>query len=346
MTIKVSQKIPTIKEIATKLGISPSSVSRALHDHPSIGLRTKTQVKQLAKELGYEPNQTAIFFQKRKTFTIGVVLPTLAETFFAEAISGIEDFANIHNYTVLLGQSQDKEEKEKRIIQTMKDHRVDGLIVSISKNTTNYEHFEMLNKYDIPLVFFDCIPKMNNINSVECDMIDGTIKAVNFLLQKGLRIIGFINGPDKLPASQQRLEGYKIAINKNRLKFDPNLVINTDLTTASTYKAMSELLSYKRAPSAILTFNDYVALDAAQYAKQNNLIIYRDISFVSYANLPINSYTAYPPLASIEQFPYEQGKRAMTLLLQVLNERTDNILTKQGYKTIIETQLILNTNQL
>ena len=342
----MSDKLPTIKEIAKKLGISPSSVSRALHDHPSIGLRTKMRVNQLAKELGYEPNQTAIFFQKRRTFTIGVVLPKLAETFFSEAISGIEDFASKHKYIVLMGQSQDSEEKEKSIIESMKDHRVDGLIVSISKNTTNYEHFEMLKKYDIPVVFFDCIPRMPNINSVECDMVDGTIKAVSFLLKKGYIVIGLINGPAKLLASQQRLEGYKIAMDKSRLKYDPNLVINTDLSSVGTQKAMTELLSYKRVPNAILAFNDYVALDAVQYARQKNLIIYRDISFVSYANLPINSYTSFPPLASIEQFPYEQGQKAMETLLQLLDEKDDVPKNNTGHKIVIEPQLILNSSQM
>jgi LacI family repressor for deo operon, udp, cdd, tsx, nupC, and nupG len=109
-------KQPTIKEIAKKLNISISTVSRALHDHPSIGLRTKTRVQQLAKELQYEPNQTAIFFQQRKTFTIGVILPELSEDFFSSAISGIEDSANKNNYTVLLGQSHDNEEREKQIV--------------------------------------------------------------------------------------------------------------------------------------------------------------------------------------------------------------------------------------
>src|SRR5882762_7035597 len=146
---------PTIKEIARRLNISASTVSRALHNHKRIGLRTKTKVQQLAKALNYEPNQTAIFFQQRKTFTIGVILPELSEAFFSSAISGIEDCATKNNYTVLMGQSHDNEEREKQLVETMKNHRVDGLIVSIAKNTANYEHFETLKKYGIPIVFFD-----------------------------------------------------------------------------------------------------------------------------------------------------------------------------------------------
>ena len=199
LIFQIMLKQPTIKEIAKKLNISISTVSRALHDHPSIGLSTKMRVKELARELAYEPNQTAIFFQQRKTFTIGVILPELSEAFFSSAISGIEDAAYKHNYTVLLGQSHDSEEREKQIVETMKKHRVDGIVVSIAKNTENYDHFQNLKKSQIPVVFFDRIPKMDSIHYVACNMESGTVQAVSYLLNLGHRIIGMINGPEKLP---------------------------------------------------------------------------------------------------------------------------------------------------
>ena len=137
-----TKKVPTIKEIAKQLNISVSTVSRALHDHPSIGLRTKSRVQQLAKELGYEPNQTAIFFKQRRTYTIGVILPYLIEDFFAGAISGIEAVANTSKYNVLIGQSNDDVDREKAIVTAMKNQRVDGIIVSLSKHTKNLDHFK------------------------------------------------------------------------------------------------------------------------------------------------------------------------------------------------------------
>src|SRR5215203_4907205 len=140
----MKKPVPTIKEIAKRLNISVSTVSRALHNHHSIGLRTKTRVQQLAKELRYEPNQTAIFFKQGKTFTIGVILPRFSEEFFSLAISGIEDFAIQNKYNVLIGQSYDEMEREKQIVETMKNSRVDGIIVSLAKNTVSFEHFENL----------------------------------------------------------------------------------------------------------------------------------------------------------------------------------------------------------
>lgn len=264
----VSSGQPTIKEIAKRLNISVSTVSRALHDHHSIGLRTKTRVKELAAELNYERNQTAIYFQQGKTFTIGILLPELSEAFFASAISGIEDTAYSNNYTVLLGQSHDDEAREKQIIQSMKQHRVDGCIVSIGKNTSNYEHFEMLQQARIPVVFFDRIPDLPNMHSVSCNLESGTVQAVDFLLKQGHRVIGMINGPETMVASKERAAGYSRALHKHRLKYDPKLIVNADLTAAGTNEAMQYLLSLKRKVTAIVTFNDYVAMDAVQYASK------------------------------------------------------------------------------
>jgi LacI family transcriptional regulator, repressor for deo operon, udp, cdd, tsx, nupC, and nupG len=340
----MDNKITTIKEIAKKLNISPSTVSRALHDHKSIGLRTKAKVQQLAKELNYEPNQTAIFFQQRKTFTVGVILPELSEAFFSSAISGIEDAANKNNYSVLMGQSHDDAEREKQLVETMKNHRVDGLIVSIAKNTITYEHFEILKKYDIPVVFFDRIPNMQNIHYVACNMASGTTQAFNFLRKIGHKTIGMINGPMNLLASKERVEGYRNALTKARLKYDPSLIIPCDLTTENIYKATEKLLSLKNKPTAIIAFNDYVVLDAVHAAKRMKLKINKDISFVSYANLPISNYTAHPPLASVEQFAYQQGYKAVDIMLDLLTKNKTENENVTFYKIILEPQLVLHTN--
>jgi LacI family transcriptional regulator, repressor for deo operon, udp, cdd, tsx, nupC, and nupG len=339
----MDNKVVTIKEIAKRLNISASTVSRALHNHKSIGLRTKTNVQQLAKELNYEPNQTAIFFQQRKTFTIGVILPELSEAFFSSAISGIEDCANKNKYTVLMGQSHDNEEREKQLVETMKSHRVDGLIVSIAKNTNSYEHFEALKKFDIPIVYFDCIPTMQNIHYVACNMSSGTTQAFYFLRKLGHKTIGMINGPMNLLASKERVEGYRNALTKARLKYDPLLIISCDLKTENIYKATEKLLALKNKPTAIIAFNDYVLLDAVHAAKRMKLKINKDISFVSYANLPISNYSAHPPLASVEQYSYQQGQKAMEIMLDLLSKDKTGNENATFYKIILEPQLVVHS---
>ncbi len=314
----MEKKLPTIKEIAKRLNISISTVSRALHDHPSIGLRTKMQVKALAEELNYVPNQTAIFFKQRKTFTIGVVLPNLREEYFSLAISGIEDTAFETGYIALIGQSHDELDRERKMVETMKKHRVDGLLVSISKNTTSLEHFEELKQFNIPVVYFDRVPDAANIHSVWCSLYHSSVDAIDFLVKKGHKRIGYIQGPSTLNIKNERLQGYNDGLKKNKISPDDSLIVTSDLSRTSTQAAIDKLLAVRNKPSAIIAFNDYVALDAMQYVRTKKLKINKDISFVSYANLPVTHYLETPPLASVEQFPYEQGVRATELLLKLI----------------------------
>ncbi|WP_316737035.1 LacI family DNA-binding transcriptional regulator [Pedobacter aquatilis] len=334
----MQSKPTTIKEIAKILNLSPSSVSRGLHDHPSIGAVTREKIKELAKSLNYEPNNAAILFQKGKTYTIGVILPELAEHFFSTAISAIEDEALKRNYTVIFAQSHDNFEKELKLVDKMKNQRVDGLLVSITKDTSTFEHFEKLKAFNIPVVFFDRIPPVKNVHYVACTLENATIKAVNYLLKKGHRTIGMINGPSTLFASGERKDGYMQAINFNRLKYDPSLVINCDLTEKGTIVAAEQLINHKRKPSAIVAFNDYVALFLIKYLKKQNLADKIDI--VSYANLPLMDYLDYSPIASVEQYPYQQGQKAANILLDLISN--PNAENQAFYNTLVESELVVN----
>ncbi|MGN6531701.1 MAG: LacI family DNA-binding transcriptional regulator [Ginsengibacter sp.] len=339
----MDNKITTLKEIASRLKFSVSTVSRALHNHPSIGLRTTAQVQQLAKELGYEPNQTAVLFKQQKTNTIGVILPNLKEEFFSQAINAIEDVSKENKYSVLIGQSHDNVEQEKQIITAMKNHRVDGLIVSISKYTNSYNHLTDMEKYNIPVVFFDRVPELPTVHKVSSDIGTGTKQAIEFLIKSGHRKIGVINGPAEMKSCKERTYAYLDVLKKKRIKIDMSLIVSTDLTREKTYKAMDELLKLKHPPTAILVINDYVALDAIQFARKAKLKINKDICFVSYANLPITSYLEFPPLASVEQFPYQQAKKATEILFEQLEQRKKPIPLQTKYHDIlIEGQLIIN----
>ncbi len=329
----MENKLPTIKEIARKLKVSVSTVSRALSNHPRIGLSTRERVQQLAKEMNYEPNTQAIFFKQKKTHVIGVILPFIREDFFSEAISGIETAAMEHDYTILFGQSYDNPEQEKKVVDAMKRQRIDGLIISLSKQTNKYDHLLALDKYEIPIVYFDRVPTFEKAHKVFCNLYKGTVEMVSWLFNQGYRRIAFINGPDKLQASKERLNGYIEGVSKQKLKVDMQLVEKTDLSKESTQAAMKSLLALKNPPNAIITFNDYVHMDAVQYAQKQNIQVNKDIVFVSYANLPITSYTAYPPIASIEQYPYGQGEKAMQLMMKILNEKSEKKNVNDIYYT-------------
>jgi LacI family transcriptional regulator, repressor for deo operon, udp, cdd, tsx, nupC, and nupG len=327
----MENKLPTLKKIAGKLKVSVSTVSRALSDHPRIGLGTKMRVQELAKQLDYVPNAKAISFKRQKTYVIGVILPFIREEFFSEAICGIESAAMEHEYTILFGQSYDDAEKERKVVEAMKKQRVDGLIISLSKQTNKYEHLIALQKYNIPVVYFDRLPLMEKVNKVSCNLYNGTIEMVRWLIKRDLKRIALINGPDGLSSSKERLNGYIDGLSGRKLKVDMQLVVKTDLSKESTCAAMKTLLALKQPPNAIISFNDYVHMDAVQYARLQNIQVNKDIVFLSYANLPITSYTAFPPLVSIEQYPYGQGQRAMEIMIKVLNEKSDDQSSRNYY---------------
>ncbi|WP_132052624.1 LacI family DNA-binding transcriptional regulator [Pseudocnuella soli] len=326
----MDNKLPTIKEIARRLNVSVSTVSRALSDHPRIGLRTKMRVQQLAAELGYEPNAQAIFFKQKRTFVIGVILPFIREEFFSQAISGIETAAMEHEYTILFGQSYDDPEREKKVVEAMKKQRIDGLIISLSKHTQNYSHLLALDKYNIPIVYFDRVPP-KEAHKVYCNLYKGTVEMAGWLISRGYKRIGLINGPAKLEASKERLNGYIEGISKKKLKVDMQLVEESDFSKEGTFAAMKKLLSMKNPPNALISFNDYIHMDAVQYAQMHNIQVNKDIVFVSYANLPITGYTAHPPLISIEQYPYGQGEKAMEMMIRILNEKSESEAADSNY---------------
>lgn len=336
----MQQKPATIKEIARQLNVSVSTVSRALHNHPSIGLRTRMQVQQLAAELHYEPNQAAISFKRGRTMILGVILPNLGEEYFSMAINGIEDVATQNQYTVLIGQSHDQAEREKAITEAMRRQRVDGLIVSLAKTTRSLAHFEELNKYNIPVVYFDRVPDTPDAYTVSCNLSESSVQLVDWLVAKGHRKIGFIRGPDTLVHSRQRLDAYYRGLEQNGIRREPAYVVGTDLSKKKTEDALHKLLQLKQPPTAVIAFNDYVALDATRYARGRGLKINKDISFVSYANLPITHYLDDPPLASVEQFPRQQAEKATEILLQLIEAKGKNVNVPR--KTVLESKVVVN----
>lgn len=328
----------TIKDIAKKLKISPSTVSRALNDHPSIGLVTTMRVKKMAEELNYEPNQTAIFFKQRKTFTIGVIVPSLLEPFFSEAITSIEEVASAQKYTVLMGQSLDDEEREKRILETFRKHRVDGILISVGKNTNNLEFVEMLKEYDIPIVFFDCVPQIEGVPKVYSNLSTGIKESVKAFVDRGHQNIALINGPKKLLASQEREIAFDKALEKAEYNLDNRYIVYSDLTEQGNQEAMEQLLSLAKRPSAIISFNDFVTLDIMKYARSKGVVVNQDIHFISFANYPFWKYIENPPMGSIEQYPDKQAEKAAQILFDIIENKED--LDVQD--VIFESKLILH----
>ena len=316
----MSATAPTMKEIAKQLGVSVTTVSRALQNHPRIGLRTREQVQALVRKLGYLPNATAISLKKRRTCNIGVVLPFLTEQFFSLALSGIEDATMEQGYSVLVVQSRNEFERERTAIASLVRHGVDGIIASVASQTHTYKHFDDAIQHGVPLVFFDRVIKRPTSSCVCSDVTTGAFEAVTFLIGRGLSRIALLNGPSTLQATDERLRGYVNALRENRIPVDIRYIKGVNLTREDTIRKTNELLNLADRPEAILAFHDYVGLDAMQVCRERGLRINEDISFVSFSNLSFCSYLEHPPLASIEQFPYEMGEAAAKLLLARLEQ--------------------------
>jgi len=335
------KKPTTIKEIARKLRVSPSTVSRALNGHPSIGLVTTERIKKMAAELHYEPNQTAIFFKQRKTFTIGVILPSLLEPFFSSAISEIEDLATEHNYTVIMGQSHDDPARELQIVQTFRKHRVDGILMSLGKKTEDLAFLEMLEDAEIPVVFFDCVPPGEKVDKVYSDLSSGMMEAIRAFVSTGHRNIALINGPENLLASQERKDAYLDALESKNLPMDEKYIVNTDLTEQGNIEAIEKLLVLPERPSAIVSFHDFVTLDVMKHLRQKGLVPSKDIYFVSYANYPLWKYVENPPMGSIEQYPDKQARKAAEILFANIEAKEQLPIENVAFKS----KLMLNVFQ-
>lgn len=325
----------TIKEIARQLHISVSTVSRALQNNPRIGLKTREAVQALAGQLKYSPNAAALNFRSGKSGIIGVVLPEIKENFFSEAINGIETVVLNQKYLVALYQSHDSFEREKQILSALAANRVEGLLISAAKESQSFQHIQDLIDQRIPVVLFDRIPPGIQTHQVGCDVKGGSYEATKWLAAQGFKRIALLNGPQTLVACDDRYEGYITALQEYGLPIENCLIKRVDLTPEDTTKKMTQLLVSNPRPDAVLTFNDYVALDAMRVCRTHGVVINRDISFASFSNLPMNMYLEQPPLVSVEQHPYQIGEKAAEILLRIIKSGAEP--AADAYENIVIT---------
>ncbi|MEO5985180.1 MAG: LacI family DNA-binding transcriptional regulator [Ferruginibacter sp.] len=313
------KKAVTIKDIAIKLNMSVSTVSKALNNNITISTATRERVKKLADEWNYTPNEAARHFKLNKTFTLGLIIPNMLDEFYVLAINGAEKVAAMEQYNVIISQSHEDPATEEKILELMKRNRVDGVIVAITKNTQDMTPFKKLEDIGIPVVFFARRPKDDDFDYVLADNEGGAIMATEYLINKGHTRIAHIMGPESMVVSQIRLQGYKTALIKNKINFDPQLVKSVDLTEDSTFLAMSEYMKMKDSPTAFFTFKNYISLDAIEYLKKNNSSRLKKIVFTGFGNLPLFRYLDIKPIASIEENSYSIGLEAAQLLFKNIN---------------------------
>ena len=330
----MSRENITIKDIARELGISPSTVSRALKDHPDISQATRDAVNELAERWNYRPNPIALSLKSGSSKTIGVIIPDVVHFFFSTVISGIEDVAYQRDYNMILCQSNEMWEHEVKNIKTLLSSRVDGILASVAKTTTDFGHYRSITDKDIPLVFFDRAAEEIDTDSVVIDDETGAYRAVNHLLRMGKKRIVHLAGPPRLAIARNRLNGYLKAMKEYRLTpQDEDIVKCDDIQSAE--RIIPALLTRTPRPDAFFAVNDLTAAQTLMIVKRHGLRIPEDIAVVGFTNSQIATLTD-PGLTSVDQKGFEMGQLAARLLIDRIENRRGPV-----QKKIITSELVI-----
>jgi LacI family transcriptional regulator len=328
-----------IKDIALELGVSISTVSKALKDSKEISTDTKERIKAFASFHNYKPNSLALKLRSQKTLTIGVIIPEIVHHFFSTVLRGIDEYANNKGYNVMVCLSNTSYEKEVLSVETLLDGSVDGMLLSLSTGTQlkgDYSHLEKLINDKFPLVLFDSIVDNFDCDKVTIDDELGALKATEYLIEIGCKKIALITNPNFVRIGVLRTKGYIKAIEKHGFKLDKKLIIEIDEWQDEREQIESLFEDEKNYPDAILAVNGEIyASTAMQVAKRKGLKVPEDISIIAFTDGLISQHTS-PPLTTLVQHGYEMGKQAVELLInRIESEETE----MEFHKKVISTKL-------
>lgn len=327
----------TIHDIARKLNLSASTVSRALKDNPVISEGTRLLVKRMAEEMGYRPNTLAANLRTRRTNTIGVIVPLINRHFFSSVISGVEEIAYSLGFAVTISQSNDNYEKECKIAHTFFANRVDGIILSIGMQTTSIDHLKLFSERKIPIVFFDRVVDEIEAHKIVCDDYGGAYRATQHLINQKAKVIAHIGGPVLLKIYKNRQNGYLNALKDANIEINESLIINNSLTRDEGTLAIQKLLNNEVKPDAIFCANDTTALSVIIYLKENGIKVPEDIAVVGFSNEPFSELVT-PSISTVKQPGFSMGQKAAKLIIQQIMENNKN----PEYETIVmPTELII-----
>jgi len=305
----------TIKDLAKKLGVSPSTVSRALRDHPDISLATKRKVTEAAEKYHYQPNQLAQSLQKKRSNTIGVIVPEIRHHFFSNVISGIEEVAYEHGYTIMVCQSNETLAREMINTQALVANQVAGMLIAISSETTNCEHLSGVIRQNVPLVQFDRVVEGLDTSKVVVDDYSAAYGAVTHLIESGYRRIGHLAGQDGIALNQHRFEGYRDAMQDHGLTVEDKFHLHGGYREEDGRAGAEQYLAMDEMPEAILAINDPVAVGLFTRFKEAGIRIPDDVALVGFSDTPAAALIE-PALTTVYQPAFEMGRMAVTLLLK------------------------------
>ena len=324
----------SLKDLATELGVSIATVSRALHNSPEIGQEMQAKVKELAKKLNYRPNPFAQSLRKEAPKVIGVVVPNLVTHYYAAVLDGIETEARKAGYSVISTNSHESQEDEARAIDNFINMHVEGIIACLAQDTTDYSHFEEISKMGIPLVFFGRTCLSEQFSCVTANGDEAAQQATQHLIDTGSCRIAFIGGPNHLDMVRRRKHGYLEALRENRIPIDRQLVVCNRIDYDVALRSTLDMLKSDNRPDAILAFNDIIAFAAFTAIKQLHLRIPEDVALIGFTDDEHASYVT-PRLSAIEDQSGLMGQTACQLLLRHISGDT------KVYQKIVPQKIVI-----
>ena len=307
-------------DLARELNVSMTTISRALSDHFSIGPAMKQKVLKLAKKYNYQPNHLASALRKGKSKLLGVVVPYIEGRFFPSVVHGIETAASKAGYNVIICQSNEDVAQEHRSLDSLLSAQVAGVLVSLSRTTRDYQHFDQLRSRGVPLVYFDRVMEGDDVNAVVLDDREGGYLATRHLLAQGCRRVAHLAGPQHLNIYKNRRQGYFDALRAAGLPEDERLVIYTDMLQEQGAAGLRQLLALPNPPDAVFAAGDFSALGAMQEARRQGLRVPDDVAIAGFSN---ESFTlvAEPNITTVDQRCEEMGQAAVRLLLEAIDSK-------------------------
>ncbi len=333
----MAAQLITVKDIARRLRLHHTTVSKALRDHPDISSETKQRVLSLAKQLHYHPNSVARSLKKQISSTLGVIVPSIKNDFFSAVISGIEEVAYAQGFNTVVCQSNEDTDREAIHIGTLISNRVAGVLVSVAQTTQSPASLLTLSEQGIPLVFFDRFCEGVLASRVVVDDYGGATLAVEHLLQRGYRRIAHIAGPEHTSIGRDRHRGYVDTCRKNGVAIDPNLIACGGFDEPDGVAGLRKILDNGGQPDAVFAVNDPVAIGAYQEIRRRGMAIPQDIALVGFGDNVLASYLA-PPLTTVRQSPYRMGKIAADILLKRIGNTNHS---GESQIEVITTELVL-----
>ena len=332
-----------IVDIARKLGLATSTVSRALNNHPRISKKTKQAVKLEAKAFNYQPHRLAAALRNGKSNVIGVIIPTIDRNFFGSIVRAIEDELRKEGYQIMICQTYEDPSLEAAAIEVLMNLRVDGIIATLSKRTTNFDHFRKVKHKGIPVVLFDRANDELDFSHVIIDDFMGAFRAVDHLIRQGCKRIAHFTNVQKINIYKERLRGYRGALEKNGIPFLPELVVESDMQLADGRLSMQTLINGNILPDAVFSSSDLAAMGALQVLKENNIPVPEEVAIVGFGNEPFTSFSD-PPISSVDQHCKRMGNTASEIFLEEI--KRNSIEKFIPLKVVFTPELVIRRSSL